>query len=225
MLSSVYLIDIVRILNGNTPAVFFIELVIRAVLIYVTLVAGLRFMGKRMASRMSRNELAAMASLAAAIGIPIQTPDKGLLPAIVMAGVVVMVQRIIATRSIKHPSFERLTQGDISLLVKDGCMMHKEMEKTRVSRERLLSELRSSGIRQLGEVKRLYLEAGGYFTLIRDNDAPPGLSAIPDWDKEFEAEQKKAPDKTVCHYCGCEVPSGNKACPNCGKDELEQAIY
>lgn len=225
MTLSVYLIDINRILNGNTPVVFYAELIIRAIVIYITLMAGLRFMGKRMASRMSRNELAAMASLAAAIGIPMQTPDRGLLPAIVMAGVVVLVQRFIAARSIKRPSFERLTQGNISILVENGCMQHTAMYNSRISRERLLAELRASGIRQLGEVKRLYLEAGGYFTLIRNSEEQPGLSLIPDWDDEFEAEQQKAQDKTVCHYCGAEIPPADSKCPSCGKNDFETAIY
>lgn len=225
MLSSIFILDIGRILNGNTPAIFYAELIIRAVIIYITLMGGLRLMGKRMAARVSRNELAAMASLAAAIGIPMQTPDRGLLPAIVMAAVVVVVQRLIAARSIKSSSFERLTQGNISILVENGCMRHQEMKKTRIDRERLLSQLRSSGVKQLGEVKRLYLEAGGYFTLIRNSETSPGLSVIPDWDHEFKAEQQKAAEKTVCHYCGDEVPPRAKECPNCGKHEFEKAVY
>jgi uncharacterized membrane protein YcaP (DUF421 family) len=217
--------QVIRVLNGNTPAIFFIEVIIRALVIYVVLIAALRFMGKRMASRLSRNELAAMATLAAAIGMPIQTPDRGLLPAIVMTIIVLLVQRFIAARSVKKKSFERLTQGDISLLVQDACLQPHEMIRTNMSRDRLFSMLRTQRIRHLGEVKRLYLEASGAFTLIRATEAKPGLCILPKWDADFIAEQQQVKDHTVCHYCGVTVATPHTGkCPNCGRNEFVPAI-
>jgi len=225
MIPHIFLVDIGRILNGNTPPVFYIEIIIRAVFVYVLIIAGLRFMGKRMASRLSRNEVAAMASLAAATGMPIQTPDKGLLPALVMALVVILAQRIIATISTRRQTFERLTQGAIGTLVLDSCLQVDEMQKSRISRARLFSQLRGSSIRHLGEVKRLYLEAGGSFTLIRNNEHKPGPSVLPDWDQEFTDEQKRAPEVIVCSHCGCHVAPAVKECPNCHRQYFEPAIH
>lgn len=82
--------DWMRILFGaEVPPVFLVEVLIRIIIIYLLLIGSMRIMGKRMSSMISRNEMIAMISLAAAIGIPIQDPARGLLPAFIIAGIVI----------------------------------------------------------------------------------------------------------------------------------------
>lgn len=59
----------------------------------------MRLVGKRMASHLTPNELIALTSLAAAVGLPILSFDKGLIPAIAVALIVVPGLRIISTLS------------------------------------------------------------------------------------------------------------------------------
>lgn len=92
---------------------------------------------------MSRNELAAIATLAAAMGMPLQAPDRGLLPGIIIAILVVLIQRGVAALSAKKSSIERVTQGKISILIEDHHLTFKAMKHTRISRERVLAQLRS----------------------------------------------------------------------------------
>src|SRR5579872_433246 len=121
--------DWARIFFGNVPPDFFIEVLIRVVFIYLLVIFCIRLMGKRMASQLSRNELVAIASLAASIGIPIQTPDRGLLPALLVALIVVAAQRVVAGRLSYNELFERRTQGSISVLADDCCLDVKEMRR------------------------------------------------------------------------------------------------
>jgi uncharacterized membrane protein YcaP (DUF421 family) len=81
-----------------------------------------------MASQLSRNELVAISSLAASIGIPIQIPERGLLPAVLVAVIVVMAQRIVS----------------------------------------VFARLRSQKVLHPGQVRRMYFEADGDFTVIKD---------------------------------------------------------
>jgi uncharacterized membrane protein YcaP (DUF421 family) len=94
--------DWMRILMGGVPAVFLIEVLIRIIIIYLLLVVSMRLMGKRMSAIISRNEMIAMISLAAAIGIPIQDPSKGMVPPLIIAAVVIGIQRIISTKTILY---------------------------------------------------------------------------------------------------------------------------
>src|ERR1700749_3909429 len=105
--------DWVRILLGNMPPQFLIEVIMRVAFIYLLILFCIRLMGKRMAAQLSRNELVAISSLAASIGIPIQTPDRGLLPALLVALVVVAAQRMVATWLSRRQAFERRSQGNI----------------------------------------------------------------------------------------------------------------
>ena len=213
-----------RILFGNVPASFFIEVVIRTAVVYLILMVSMRMMGKRMASQLGRNELAAMTSLAAAIGVPLQSADRGLLPAVIIAVIVVFVQQYIAKLALSHERFEKITQDDIDILIKDSCMNLKNMEKTRLSRARVFSQLRSSGIRQLGEVKRLYIEANGSFTLIKHEEEVPGLSVLPDHDPDYFAQSLTPTDQKVCFRCGNRSSDPQQTCDHCQASEWVQAV-
>jgi uncharacterized membrane protein YcaP (DUF421 family) len=221
----IHLFDITRILQGEVPLEFYVELLIRAVAVYLILIASFRLMGKRMSSRMTRNELAAVATLAAAIGIPLQTPDKGLIPGFLIAGLVILVQRFVASRAAKNERFERATQGKISTLVKDATLQLDAVKDCHMSRERVFSQLRSSNIRHLGEVQRLYLEANGSFTVINQAQPSSGLCILPQTDHDFIAEQPVDQEKEVCSYCGFEQTEVMEVhCPNCHQQEWVKAI-
>jgi uncharacterized membrane protein YcaP (DUF421 family) len=198
----IHLSDWQRILVGEVPGSFYIELAIRALMVYFLLMISMRLMGKRMSSQLGRNEMAALVSLAAAIGVPLGAPDRGLLPAVVIAFVVVFTERWIASKTYRSQSFEKISQGNIDMLIKDAVIDFKAMKRIGLSRERLLSQLRSLGIKQLGKVERLYMEANGSFTLIKQKEPRPGLSIIPRWDNEFQARLKKSEQILVCQHCG-----------------------
>src|SRR5436189_227928 len=83
-----------------------------------------------------------------------------------------------------------------------GKRMAGQLSKNSISRERLFSQLRSKEITHLGEVKRVYFEAGGFFTLIKNNPVKPGLCIIPNWDLNLIAEKKHSQSERVCRSCG-----------------------
>ena len=227
----IHLYDWARIFAGQVPASFYIELVIRAFLVYALLMLSMRLLGKRMSTQISRLELAAMVSLAAAIGVPMLSPDRGILPAFIIAFVVVAISRLIASRSFKSEQFERTTQGYVHTLVEDSVMHYNIMQKARITRERLFAHLRSANLHHLGSVKRLYLEPNGTFTLIENEEQRPGLMVIPDWDKDFISRKLKTTDIAICKNCGNEKPPGGStgsaeplSCNNCGDIEWTNAV-
>jgi uncharacterized membrane protein YcaP (DUF421 family) len=224
---NVRLNDWLRILVGEVPGSFYIELVIRAVVIYLILTVSMRLLGKRMSSQLGRTDMVAMVTLAAAIGVPLQAPDRGILPAVVIAIVVVYMGRFIAAKTFGNQTFEKFSQGNIDILVADAVMKPDRMKAVRVSRERLLAQLRSNGIKHLGEVQRLYMEANGSFTLIPKKDIQPGLSIIPQWDDEFIQQLRKHNELMVCQYCGNNAQSAESSktkCANCGESVWINAV-
>lgn len=219
----IHLNDWQRIFFGDVPGGFYPEVVFRIAAIYVILMVSMRLMGKRMASQLGRNEMVSMVSLAAAIGIPLQSPERGILPAFVIAIVVILIQQVIAWLATRNQRLESITQGDVTILVADGYMKLEEMQSTGITRERIFSQLRNNRIRHLGEVKRLYFEAGGSFTLIQETSAKPGLGVLPECDREF-AEQIYTPEQVlVCKKCGNTVDDADK-CGNCGSDEKVNGV-
>src|SRR5690606_27155627 len=100
------------------------------------------------------------------------------------------------------------------------------MKRTRITRERLFAQLRSEGITNLGAVRRLYFEANGAFSLIKNMDPKPGLCILPDWDSDF-IEELEMRDELFCLSCGNQKDSqqeGNE-CSKCGESTWKNGVY
>lgn len=223
----IHINDWVRVLIGEVPGIFYIELIIRAALIYLLLMLSMRFMGKRMSGLLSRNEMVAMVSLAAAVGIPLTSPDRGILPAVIIAMVVIYIERWISAKAFNNQDFEQYALGDIDVLISDAVIDLKVMQKVRISRERLMAQLRSSGIKQMGSVKRFYLESNGFFTLIENKEPNEGLIILPSWDKDFCARLTISEHQMACEICGwlkVKPFDENTKCPHCGNVKWTIAV-
>lgn len=222
--NEIFIDDWMRILIGNVPVIFFIEVIFRVLFVFLLLLFSMRMMGKRMSSQLSRNEMAAMSSLAAAIGIPIQSPDRGLLPAVIVAMIVILGQRIIAAFVTKSERFEEKSQGDIGVLIHEGTMNIKAMVSSRISRERLFAQLRKEGVKHLGQVGRFYFEADGTFTLINKTAPKPGLSVLPEEDEKFINRLHINADGQVCYNCGNDEIKASDSCPKCGQHKFVHPV-
>jgi uncharacterized membrane protein YcaP (DUF421 family) len=186
----------------------------------------MRLMGKRMASQLSRTEMVAMVALAASIGIPIIGPDRGLLPVVISGIVIVIGERTISWLTAKNQKAEALFEDELDVLVENSVMKLDTMLTCRITRERLLAQLRSEGLYHMGSVKRLYLEANGSFSLVENPNPSPGLSVLPDWDTAFRSRQKVVPNQWVCTNCGNpnHAPQPGEACTNCSRKEWTEAV-
>lgn len=219
--------DWLRIFLGEVPPSFLIEAIFRIVFIYLLLMLSMRVMGNRMGSILTRNEMIALVSLAAANGVALMSPDRGLLPVVIIAIIIISYQRIIAWWSFKNKKFESLVLDDLSTLVKDGYMQLDKMEKVRLTRERLLARFRVEGIDNLGKIQRAYQEANGAFSILTYEEPKAGLSIVPDCDPSFKQEQRKAIGQFACKSCGNLVKSPQKPetkCERCHYQEWEAAV-
>jgi uncharacterized membrane protein YcaP (DUF421 family) len=220
----IHINDWQRIFIGDVPGAFYAEVLIRVAVIYLVLMVSMRLMGQRMASQLSRNDMAAMVSLAAAIGVPLQSPDRGILAIVVIAVIVVTGQQLVARLATKNQKLEKLTQGDVAPLVEDSHLNLDHMQRTGISRERVFAQLRCKHIRHLGQVKRLYFEAGGKFTLVKQNEHVPGLPILPAWDTEYQQEIYMDTEEQACENCGQLRHAANGSCNVCGSVSFRQAV-
>ncbi len=220
--------DFNRILIGEIPAFFFIELIVRAFLIYTLLIVSMRLMGKRMSAQLSRNEMAAVVSLAAAVGIPLMNPDRGILPPVVITVVIIFFTNLVSKRTSRNENFEAVTQDDLDVLVTNGVLNLPKMEETRITKERICAQLRGLGVFHLGMVDRFYIEANGMFSLVLQKEPGPGLSIVPDIDPDFADRKLNKTDQFVCCRCGTLaktlISSKRTTCPSCKTIDWAPAV-
>jgi len=216
-----------RLFIGEVPGSFYLEVIIRVIFIYLLLLTAMRLIGNRMSGMLTRNEMATMIALAGGGGIALMAPDRGLLPVVVVAIVIIGCQRLVSWRAFRSAKFESAMLDDVQLLIVDGRLELDKLAGTVLSREQLMARLRQESITNLGAVQRAYQEANGSFSIIPFAEPKPGLSILPEVDTAFRDEQEKAPGQFACCSCGNLVPSPQpptSKCPRCGEQEWQLAV-
>lgn len=221
----IYLGDWKRLLFGNAPVEFLLEVIIRSIFIYCALLVIIRLLGKRMSSQLTITELAVMLTLGAIVSVPMQIPDRGVLQGVLLLFLILLFERGLTWLIYKNRKIEDLAQGKMSLLIKDGVLQLNEVQKLNISHEQLFAVLRSNEIFNLGEIKRLYQEACGMFSVYKNESPKPGLSILPQGDKSIHKIVQVSDDLMVCGRCGNTTPKQNasKPCTVCSNNHWEPA--
>jgi hypothetical protein len=87
------LLDWRRILMGDAPWNFLLEVIGRGAVVYLVLLLFMRLLGRRIVAQMSISELAVILMLGACIGLPLQAPLQGLVPPLAVLVAVLICQR------------------------------------------------------------------------------------------------------------------------------------
>src|SRR3954470_20450032 len=114
----IHIDDLKRILVGDAPPMFLLEVFIRTIIIYSVLLLFVRWLGKRMAGQLTITEMSVMIMLGAIVSGPMQLPDRGLLQEAFILLMVVMLQRGTTWLGVKNKTVERIVTGKGILLVK-----------------------------------------------------------------------------------------------------------
>jgi len=200
---------------------------LRTLIIYLALIIIMRLLGKRMNAQLTITELAVMIMLGGIVSVPMQIPERGLLPGILVLISVLFLHRGINWLAFKNRKAELITQGDLQVLVTDGVLDRDEMGKSSLSREQLFANLRANNIQHLGQVKRVYLEADGEFSIYKQAEPKPGLSVLPEKDPELHQSEPQAENVQACLQCGNVEPkekTRNAVCARCGCGDWTYAV-
>ncbi|MBE9464235.1 DUF421 domain-containing protein [Dyadobacter subterraneus] len=218
----IHLWDVKRILFGEAPEIFLAEVFIRTVLIYALLLLAVRLMGKRMSGQLTISEVAVMLTLGAIVSPAMQSPGVGLLQGAMILFLAFSFQRGLNFFEFKSQKLEKLSHGEMVMIVKDGTMMLKEMMHAKLSRQQLFAVLRSEGIHNLGEVDRVYLESFGMFSIYKAKEPKAGLDIFPPDDEEIKTFSGADNDhQLVCTSCGHldKEDIKEKLCPVCNSNK------
>ncbi|HEY9001548.1 MAG TPA: YetF domain-containing protein [Mucilaginibacter sp.] len=227
----IHLSDWRRILFGQAPPEFLLEVFIRTAVIYILLLIVVRWLGKRMSGQLTILELAVMLTLGAVVSPPMQVPDRGLSQGVILLICLLALQRGISLIGYLNTKFENLTQGKVNLLIKDGVLQLEAMKNERVSREQIFAQLRLQKIYNLGNVQRMYIEACGIFSIYKSPKSQPGLPILPKDDHDISGELTHRADVfqdqivMVCTNCGFIRQNHEfQTCPHCKQIKWQPAI-
>lgn len=143
-----------------------LTLIIRTIIIYISLLITMRFMGKRQLGELDMSELVITILLSEIASMPITSPKTSLLSALIPIGILVSLEISVSFLIVKCPKFQKIFTSRPSVLICRGRIDKKEMRKVRISLEELISQIRLNGIFDLKEVDYAILEENGKMSII-----------------------------------------------------------
>ncbi len=216
-----------RILFGEAPPVFLLETLVRAIIIYVFLLMIVRLLGKRMSGQLTLTEMAVLITLGSIISPSLETPERGILLGVFAMMCTLSYQRGTTWLAFRNKNIEYATQGEPTMLIKNGILELGNLADTRVSRQQIFAKLRGANIYNVSEVKRLYLEAAGDFSLYKADDKRPGLSTLPTGEAaSISPIQAYADDTVACTNCANTTPANQaqQPCTVCKQQAWTKAV-
>jgi len=224
ILEEIAKLDWQSLLLGNPSPAFLVQLGIRLAIGLIVLYLAARLAGRGFAGEVRPVRLAGAAAIGAAFGGALFVPA---VPIALLAGVLVLLllfQLLLPGKKKAAPKAS--VPGKVVALVEDGRLMFETMKRQGIAADGLFAYLRTEGVEHLGQVRRLYLETNGKFSLYCTQHAKPGLPLLPDRDREMVHEMAVA-GHFACGECG-NVMLGESLpvvrCTRCGEMSWKEAV-
>lgn len=106
--------------------------------------------------------------MGAIISLPMQAPNKGILQGVLILFFTLFMLRAVNWLGFKNGRLEKLFQGEMDILVKDGVLQKDVQEKTKITNQQVFEDLRNKEIYNLTRVKWMYIEALGFFSIYKE---------------------------------------------------------
>lgn len=141
--------------------------------IYAVVLLGVRLSGKREVGQMTPFDLTLLLLLSNAVQNAMTGPDTSLLGGVVAAGVLLVMNYVVAELSGGNRRFRRFVQGSPTLLVHDGKVIEAHMAREHVSHDELQRAFREHGIGKTEDVALAVLEVDGSISVLKYDDVKP----------------------------------------------------
>lgn len=218
---AIEILDLKRMLIGDEPLLFLLEIVLRTIVIYAYTLVLLRWLGSRAIGQLSTVEFLLVIALGSAVGDAMFYPDVPLLHALVVVTLVVLANKGLDVLMARSKKAERAIDGKPEEAIRDGVICKSFLRSPSLSTSELFQQLREKGIEHLGQVDHAYVETDGVLTVFKaKHDVRPGLPIVPPWEIEPPVEvlcDGASPSSPIaCLQCGAvSVGSIPTDCPQC----------
>ena len=140
---------------------------VRTLILYLSVVAALRIMGKRQIGEMQPKELVVAFLISELAALPMTDLNRPLMGAIIAIFALVAIEVALSAVSIKSVVFRRVLNGRPAIVINDGVIDQRMLKKLRLSAEELMQNLREKDIFNIEQVQYAIVEITGKISVIQ----------------------------------------------------------
>lgn len=146
------------------------QFIIRAAVVYIAVIILIRLGGKRQIGQMGTGEFVAILLISNAVQNSMNGGDNSITGGLLIGLVVILLSLMVAYFSYRSDRFEKVVQGNPTLLIRHGEVLHRNLNREMLNIHELKTMLRRQGIYTIDEVSIAILEGDGNLTVIKDTD-------------------------------------------------------
>ncbi len=140
-----------------------LEKLLRPVIVYLVLVLLLRIFGKRELAQLNPFDLVVLLSLSNTVQNAIIGDDNSVTGGVIGAFALLGINWLVVRGLFRSPRLTRILEGRSAVLIRNGQIDAKIMQREALSREELIAVIHRQGFDHIHEVKRCELEPNGGF--------------------------------------------------------------
>ncbi len=151
------------------------SLVVRAIVVYVGVLALLRIAGKKQVSQMGMSEFVALLLISNAVQNSMNGGDNSLIGGVILAITLILMSWAFQYASFKSRKLEQIVQGRPTLLIHKGKVLINHLNREMMTLRELKTILRKQGVHDIHEVCDAILESDGYVSITKMSDVQPEI--------------------------------------------------
>jgi uncharacterized membrane protein YcaP (DUF421 family) len=140
-----------------------VEKLLRPVVMYLVLVGLLRLFGKRELAQLNPFDLVVLLSLSNTVQNAIIGDDTSVTGGIIGAFSLLSINWLVARILFRAPRLNRALEGRATVLIRDGHIDRRALERESLTREELVAVVHRQGFEHIHDVQRCELEPNGTF--------------------------------------------------------------
>jgi uncharacterized membrane protein YcaP (DUF421 family) len=139
------------------------EKIARPIIVFLVLVLLLRLFGKRELAQLNPFDLVVLLSLSNTVQNAIIGEDNSVTGGVIGAFALLAINWLVARALFKAPRLTSALEGRSALLVSNGHLDKRAMQRESLTEEELLSVIHKQGFAHFSDVKQVVLEPNGNF--------------------------------------------------------------
>ncbi len=146
---------------------------IRAVIIYITVITAMRIMGKRQIGELKPHELVITVLVSQVASIPLEGNSMPLANMFVPILIFVSFEIIVSVISMKSLNFRNLIQGRPMFVIRNGKIDEKQMKRLRFTIDDLIDAIRQKDVFDVSTVQDAVIETNGSISVLQKAEEAP----------------------------------------------------
>lgn len=142
------------------------EKIIRSAIVYLFLFLAFRLAGKRQIGQMSPFDLIVLLVISNVLQNAMIGKDDSILGGLIGATTILLLNYGVAWASIRSRRLERVLEGEPTLLVHNGRILERNLQREMITHGELMAAIRRGGLENPRQVRLAILEENGAISII-----------------------------------------------------------